>query len=160
MNKLEIALPPDSVNGLERRLVHTELRINGMLEMSQRAKVDYYKGDIPIEEVIDNDPSLTPSQKDQRKSMYRGVTYGSSTDNTMVDPKTGEEIIPGPSGYPDVPMVTELVFWQSLPSVYFTAANLQTIYPNHSWLDGKLLSDLVYNAIQVSMIKMAEREKV
>jgi hypothetical protein len=161
MNKIDIHLPIDSVNGLERKLTHTQLIISENLEMTQRAKAEYYKNGILISEVIDTDQSFTSDQKGQRKRMYEGISYGSGTENTMVDPKTGEEIIPGPSGYdPEMPMVTELTFWQNMPAVFFSAANLSKIAPDHVWRSGELLSDLVYNAIQFSMLKMVEREKV
>lgn len=157
--KLEIQLPPDSINGLDRKLVHTELRIDENLEMVQRAKVQYYKGDVLITDAIDAE-DLTETQKQQRKRMYEGVAYNNSTINAFVDPKTGDEILPGPSGYSDVPMVSELQFWQNMPAAFFTGKNLESIAPGYGWKEGNLLSELVYNGIRFSMLKMVQRERV
>jgi hypothetical protein len=159
--KLTIDLPNDSVNGLERKLIHTELRISENLEMSQSAKVEYYKGGLLITDAIDSDLSLTQTQKDQRKRMYEGIRYSNSTNNAFVDPATGDEILPGPSGFDtEKPMVTELEFWQNMPTAFFTGKNLESIAPGNGWKEGNLLSELVYNAIRFSMLKMVERSRI
>lgn len=162
MNSIVINLSKDAYSNANRKLEHKSLIINSNLEMSQEAQVVFYndQGEKMID-VISADENLSESQKNINRDRFKNQTYGSNTAGSYVDPVTGAEILPGENGFdPEIQKVSELEFWQQLPAAFFSGANLSSIAPSYTWKAGNTLAELVYNGIQFSMVKMAERNRV
>jgi hypothetical protein len=153
MNRLQLNTPvPDKYTTYLKKVEHEQLTIAKDLEMIHKIAVVFYTNDNgnfgePLLEVINQDDTLSSSQRQQLRDRFRTVFYESNTRNKKVmldgtpvepDPETGQ--------YPeDVELINELQLWQGIPA---------------DQIPGTLISEKVYALMTQSMANMAERERI
>lgn len=129
---------------------HSKLMIDEDLEMSVTVKLVFYTNEngefgSPLLDVIREDETLTESQKKNDAERFRTIEWHSTTRGTMVDPTTGESIKTDENGAYPQGSISQLEYWQNIPSSEFP---------------GELLSEKVYAAIVKNMFDIYESNNI
>ena len=168
MNQIIIPVSNDPVTFQKRKLHFTGLQIKPDLNMLLTADVVYYADDgvTKLVNYIENDNTLTLSQKRQQVNKFKDQAVKADTSSSWVDAITGEpvELIPVHdennvliNNTPPEGSIEEIVFWQNIPlSVFLEGSGL----PEQllTVLSQVKFSDLFYGAIQKGMINMDLRK--
>lgn len=169
MNQIIIPVSDDPVTGQKRKLHFTGLQIKPDLNMLLTADVVYYAedGTTKLVNYIENDNTLTLSQKRQQINKFKDQSVKADTSNSWVDFTTGDpvELVPVYdenqvliNSTPPEGSVEEIVFWQNIPlSIFLEGSGL----PEQllTVLSQVKFSDLFYGATQKGMINMDLRKR-
>jgi hypothetical protein len=171
---IDILDPLDA--SIVKRISHYHFELNQNLEMLQTVRIVYHENKngaagMPILQLLDLDPEdltaeqamlyggLTTERKDRYKKKYATDFYSSQTTGIKVDPNTGQAAIATNGKYPDG-TISELEFWQKLPSGFFTEISLSSKVPGFKFYPGTTLAELMYNGVLFSALRMIERERI
>jgi hypothetical protein len=166
INRLELSIliaDPYNPNVL-KKITHKKFTIDASLEMYQEVDVVCYENNngqagLLMLTAIEQNENLTPEQKSVQREIYKTRPFSTSTAGYMVDPLTGQQAIPVDGQYPDG-SISELEYWQQMPFGVFTKQTLDQLIPGVEWLVGDKMSELIYNGLLMSAVKIIQRNRI
>jgi hypothetical protein len=162
---MEIQISNDPITGAKRKLVFAGLSIHKDFNMQLKGQLEYYDdNDQRMTEVIEQDETLTRSQKIIRIQQFLNRSFEADTTGIWVD-KNGEPVKLIQSGdqgnittMPPEGAVPELEFWQNLSLSYFLQG--QGLPDDVMKILSQIkFSSLFYGAIEQSMKNLDNRNR-